>query len=457
MGRLFRNSFSHKYSFIGKRRIKDGEAAAIWDSKGQYRIVEGPKFVRVFMSDVAFLDRFVAQPNEYLMVKLKDGRKEHIQGPFAMFKDPVVHQSITVEPALQLNDSEVVVVYSEPERQVSAVELIAEEREKFEEEKKKAIAEDKKSGKKLKFDPSSRSRSPSPPRAQGGIPRRLVKGPTQFIPKASEWTHEFKWHGRIPENKTKYKAGELQFTKLRTLPSTLYYNVSECRTSDDAELEVKLMLFYHMTDLEQMLDTTHDPIGEILNGLCADVIRFCSERTFLQFVQDTAKLNELDAFKVLQQRAARVGFAIDKVVFRGYMASSALQAMHNQAVSMRTKLRLETESQEQEEALHDMKLKKNMERAAREEEMAARKHQHGLRLQAEAHTQKMAQLRAESEQETKFLAELGAKGVDLTRYLCTKNQNRSVDSVKVFRIENSDESTREGSSTSSGKPHIHIG
>jgi len=36
----------------------------------------------------------------------------------------------------------------------------------------------------------------------------------------------------------------LQFTKLRTLPSTLYYNVSECRTSDDAELEVKLMLFY---------------------------------------------------------------------------------------------------------------------------------------------------------------------------------------------------------------------
>jgi len=39
-----------------------------------------------------------------------------------------------------------------------------------------------------------------------------VKGPTQFIPKASEWTHEFKWHGRIPENKTKYKAGELQFT-----------------------------------------------------------------------------------------------------------------------------------------------------------------------------------------------------------------------------------------------------
>lgn len=435
MGKLFRNSRSHKYSFIGKRRIKDGECAAIWDSRGDYKTIVGPAFIRVFMSDVAFLDRFVAAQNEYLVVKFKSGHIEHYRGPHSMFKDPVIHESVKVEKALELNDSEAIVIYTKAEDDIQ-----------------KANAEKK------PLSPSV-SRNHIQIDEPNVVKRRIVRGPTLFTPAANEWLHEFKWHGRLPDNKARYKAGELQFTKLRLLPSTLYYNVSECRTKDDAELEVKLMLFYHNENVETMLNMTHDPIGEILNGLCADIINFCSQRTFLNFVGETHSLNELDNYKVLIARAKNVGFCIDKVVFRGYKASSQLQAMHDKAVSQRTKLRLESEAQEQELSLTEMRLSKSMERAAQEQEMAKNQQKHELDMAEALHRQKMEHKKAEHAQEVEFLSHLATKGVDLTRYLVSKNQQ--TESVKVVRIENMDDKSTnasgDNSSTGGGAAHIHFG
>jgi len=59
----------------------------------------------------------------------------------------------------------------------------------------------------------------------------------------------------------------LKFFKLRTIPDQFYCNVSEVRTSDDAVLTVKLMLFYHLKDIHKMLHTTHDPAAESINML----------------------------------------------------------------------------------------------------------------------------------------------------------------------------------------------
>ena len=112
----------------------------------------------------------------------------------------------------------------------------------------------------------------------------------------------------------------LKLTKIRTLPDQLYYNVLGCRTQDDAQLTVRLMLFFQMVDLEKMLDSTHDPIGDFVNAVSADVIRFASETTFEGFVQRSGELNELASFKVLLERAASIGYQVNKVVFRGYKA-----------------------------------------------------------------------------------------------------------------------------------------
>jgi len=420
----------------------------------------GPCFTRIFMTDVTFLDRHIAHQNEYLVVKFKNGRKEHIRGPHSIFCDPVVHQSISVEKALELSDGQVLVVYTEtdPERDAVAVLPVP-----LGVNASAALADDKSEEKSGEAPPTPTST----PFCGRNVQRRIVMGPTLYTPAANEWLHNFSWHGRVPESKARYKAAHLQFNKLRTLPSTLYYNISECRTSDDAELEVKLMIFYHLESLSTMLDNTHDPIGEILNGVCADVIRFSSENTFLSFVQRTAILNDLTTFSVLQSRAKAVGYVIDKVVFRGYKASDQLQQMHDQAVKMRTKLRLDSEAQEQEQQLLEMKLAKSMERAEKEHEMSRSNQRHELAIQAEEHKQKMrqqaeemhAQLeqkRLQVDQETAFLTALADKGVDLTKYLCSKNEK--VESLKVMRIETNEQtsSSSDGKESSKNTTHIHM-
>lgn len=473
MGRFFRDAkHPNKYVLIGKRRVKDGECAAVWDSKGNYRIEAGPKLLHITCSDVRFLDRLVAHQNEFLIVKFKDGRKQHVRGPHALYLDPVQHASITVHKAVELNDYEAVIVYTEIDPERDAVALLAagnsvlrlpnsEEDGKDEDD----YEEDKGGAGKC----GAGTRGQTTPVAAavsqlGGrsVQRRIVMGPTLFVPSSNEWIHEFAWHGRVPDNKARYKAGMLKFQKVRTLPSTMYYNVSECRTSDDAELEVKLMIFYHMNSLQCMLDHTHDPIGEILNGVCADVIRFSSDNTFLSFVQRTSELNDLGTFQVLQQRAAAVGFTIDKVVFRGYKASDQLQAMHDQAIKTRTKLRLESESVEQEQELLEMKLGKQLERASKEQEMERGTKLHALEISAAAHKQRVAHqaeelemnrehAKKEQEQELVFLQTLSSAGVDVTKYLCSKNQRP--DSVKVVRIEGNEGHGGESSSI----PHVHVG
>ena len=41
----------HKAVILGKRRVKDGECAAIWNRRGEVRNVVGPKLVYISFSD----------------------------------------------------------------------------------------------------------------------------------------------------------------------------------------------------------------------------------------------------------------------------------------------------------------------------------------------------------------------------------------------------------------------
>ena len=100
------------------------------------------------------------------------------------------------------------------------------------------------------------------------------------------------------------------------------------------------MIFYELTNLELMLDTTPDPIGDFINAVCGDVVAFCAIRTYEDFVSETEKLSALATFPQLTSRAERSGYHISKVVFRGYHCSESLAQMHSQAMEKRTKLRL---------------------------------------------------------------------------------------------------------------------
>jgi len=74
----------------------------------------------------------------------------------------------------------------------------------------------------------------------------------------------------------------------------------------------------------------------------------------------------------LAQRAGRIGYRINKVVYRGYQATDKLQAMHDNAIEARTRLKLDAETEAQAQEIADLRLKRDQERARQRQEMERR-------------------------------------------------------------------------------------
>ena len=244
-------------------------------------------------------------------------------------------------------------------------------------------------------------------------------------------------------------------TRASPLGLQVYYNVKDVRTADDAQLVVKLMIFFQLDDLEVMLDSTQDPMGDFINAVCADVVKFGSQNTFENFLKRTAELSQLETFPVLLDRAKRIGYSINQVVFRGYKASEQLQAMHDAAIKTRTQLRLDCETAQQQQDTEDLRLAKSAERADKERALANAAHAHQMELDAAAHAARLKQKREEFALEedhrnkdnmlqVAFLQQLKEQGVDLTKYLSSLNTK----SDKIVRIET------EGGDA--GKANVHV-
>ncbi|MDB5305817.1 MAG: hypothetical protein JWO38_19 [Gemmataceae bacterium] len=394
--------------------VEEGQRALMTRRDGRMEVIVGPK--RVWKGNSRFdkMRHFVAHPGEFLIVRFRDGRQDHLPGPADLWFDPRVHEQVTRQDALQLAAKEAVIVYNRPTD-------------------------------------------------SGAVSRRIVSGPTLFVPAPGEWLHTFTWHGSEGGSQgVKKVAKGLVFQKLWLMPDQMYHDVPDVRTADDAVLTIKLMVFFELIDIERMLDATHDPIGDFVNAATSDVVDFCGHRTFEEFKRDTGRLNELGTYRQLTARAAQNGYRINIVVYRGYGAPDRLQAMHDQAIEARTKLQLERATEEQAQTLEDFKLTAQMARATRrrteqavevESEIElARKRQDAERQQKEAErTAAREQHRrdAETEQEIRrqaddrqrqHLAAIKDMGVDLTAYLTQGRADRVIE-------------LRGGKGAS---PHIHL-
>lgn len=172
----------------------------------------------------------------------------------------------------------------------------------------------------------------------------------------------------------------------------MYLSVREVRTTDDAALTVHLMIFYEMLSIETMLDSTNDMIGDFVSSATADVMTFASQLTYESFLQQTNKLSEVAHFPILASRMKQTGNALLKVVYRGYGASSQLQEMHDQAISRRTKLRLEADAAREEQEKRSMELRCRQERSLQEHELEekAAKHKLGVAAMQKEQERKLA-------------------------------------------------------------------
>jgi hypothetical protein len=378
---------------IATYTIAQGQRVALWDRRGRRALVDGPRRVSLWGRRVEPLSAHVAGPGEYLVVRHRDGRVVHVPGPASLWFDPVEHAAVDRAPAVTLDANEAIVVYR---------------------------------------------------RGEDGIDRRVVRGPARFVPTAEEWLHPFSWHGTDPAKPDRKVPRALRFTKLRVIPDQMYFDVADVRTVDDALLTVRLMVFFELMDIGVMLDQTHDPVADFINAVTADVIDHVGGCTFDAFKERTAALNDLATYKQLAGRAGRIGYRINKVVYRGYHATAKLQAMHDGAIEARTQLRLAAETERQAQDLADLKLARERERAAQRQQIQQAEAEHQRLLDRLAHEEKLRQqtataaveLQTEQErhaaalrhaeardrQRASFLAAVQALQVDMTRYLVARQE-----------------------------------
>lgn len=379
--------------------IDEGQRALVTDRSGKSEVVAGPKRIWSYGKRFRPLERHVAHPGEFLIVRFKDGKQKHLAGPVDLWEDPREHASIEVEDVLRLDAKEAVVVYA---------------------------------------------------RGGEGVTRRLVYGPASFIPEPGEWLHSFSWHGSRWSNGRYIKVpGALAFQKLWLMPDQMYHDVPDVRTADDALLMVRLMIFFELVDIERMLEGTHDPIGDFVNAATSDVIDWVGRYDFEGFKRNTEQLNDIGTYRQLTSRAGQCGYKIHKVVYRGYGATEALQRMHDEAIESRTRLQLERATEHQAQELEDTKLDREHTRAARRrtEQAAAitheielaRKRQEAtltdaeLRLsfeRGERERDSRSQLTLEAERDAAkraHLEGLAKMGVDLTRWLTSNHPDQVVE------------------------------
>lgn len=378
--------------------VDDGQRMLMVERDGAMTIIQGPKRIWRWGKRFKAMAHHVAHPGEFLIVRFRDGRQQHIAGPCDVWLDPREHLNIAKEDSLQLAAKEAVVVYSRDDH--------------------------------------------------GDVTRRIVHGPANFIPEPGEWLHTFSWHGSAGVGGVKV-PNALTFQKLWLMPDQMYHNIEDVRTGDDAVLTVRLMLFFELIDIERLLEASHDPIGDFINAASSDVIDFTVRYTFSEFKKQTHLLNELETYRQLLGRAEQSGYRINKVVYRGYGAPATLQQMNDQAIESRTRLQLEKDTEQQAQDLSDSKLEREVLRAekrrveqtraqsheiefARQQQQAQLAREHDRltfeRDQARALADLQRQLaHLEDERHQQHLAKLKDLGVGLTEYLTQHRADRVIE------------------------------
>lgn len=397
------------------KTIDEGEHMLMTRRNGKKEVVVGPTRVWGFGNRFDRMQHSVAHPGEFLIVRFRDGQQQHLPGPAEIWFDPRVHEEIECEECLQISAKEAVVVYS-------------------------------------------RDQSGDQPT----ITRRILHGPALFVPQPGEWLHKFSWHaskgGHLGVEK---QPNALVFQKLWLMPDQMYHDVRDVRTADNAVLRIRLMIFFELTDIERMLDETHDPIGDFVNAATADVVGFTGKHDFESFKQNTDELNELSTYKTLTRRAEQIGYKINNVVYRGYGAADSLQKMHDQAIEARTRLQLDRATEEQTQDLENYRLESQLARSSKRRAEQVNEVRHDLELNREKQEAEIKQQQArkefqrsqreadaklaeeiaarQNEQRVAHLGKLREMNVDLTEYL---TQSRA-DQVIEFRGE-------------SHAPHVHL-
>lgn len=347
MGVTFRSGDYIRHVYFGGRTIKDGEAATIWNSQGVQQEIIGPKRVHLLFSTVRFLTRFKAEPNQYLVVKYRDGRVEHIQGPTMLFLNPSKHDEVFVKDCLLLKSpSDFIIVFQDQHNNRN---------------------EGSKVNKNLLITCSRTTTCSSNPDDEissescSNTNLMMIHGPVLFTPTPTKHIHEFCWSRLGGDISTGIK--KFQILRSSATPLDVTVNFPLC---NGHHLQVKLHIEYRIFS-SVTLDTTlslsilekliefDDPIARIYRALLADAQKIGNQLS-LDMVDEWKweKINDIfnniDSYFEMSKTAKESGLEIVAISLVDHSLNSELKALfdkeRNLSLGLSSEIRAKAHRQE---------------------------------------------------------------------------------------------------------------
>jgi len=396
MGIEFRTGRYLRRVRIGKRTIKEGEAAVIWDNRGRCKEIVGPALKRMWYSTIRFLDVHIAKPGQYIVIQRKDGVIEHLIGPATVFENPVKHIGVKVLDGHELATAQDCLVVATRRAQSVVTKSLD----------------------------------------TAGVPddfldRRVVRGPMQFVPQVNETVQQMKWLDWVDQT-----LGERGTSKVRTFSviDTRPFRINVrtgLTTAEGLTYIVRLNIGARIVDVDTAIDTA-DPIGAMWQALLADFARIGASMS-----SDGINGAELGAMQLsaLRNTATAVGIAIVDVQVQGMQrpanlqneieAAKAAEQAHTDAIraaeraaeieSRNAQGRLRRVKQDEEIACAEFKAAQLAEK--HDFEIKKMKQEHDMKLEANAHKTTVDSTREKNDIMVDFLGKLRQFDVDLTKYL----------------------------------------
>lgn len=443
MGVTFRSGGYIRFVRLGGRTIKDGEAAAIWNRKGTHRQIIGPQRVPLFFSTIRFLTRFKAESRQYLVVKHRDGKREHIGGPAMMYENPALHDEVSVHDGILLKSMDEYIVVNKFNKdddcdgsasasESSSTQTLLESSEK----------------KITKVVPCS------------GSGREIVQGPTLFVPTPNEVVHTFKWSTFCQDGKLSKQTNESsKFHVIQTTLHSLSSAASKSLLSLEFELpnthsiHAEIDVQYKIS--EQSIDSlirVQDPIMKLYQAMQADAI-FIGNSISVDDIRDgnrdniSKAIGDVKAYVELGKVAKECGIDISMLRVTKWWMNEDLMTMIRNERDLTARVQSEFAEKEQRQKILQLDQENRCKAIKDEAELKRMKLTKDDELDKEMHEKKMASLErklalqaleekaanelkaAKDEGTLAFLTKLNDMDVDLTKYLSSHIEKDSNDAI----------------------------
>jgi len=455
MGIEFRDGRYRRDVSFGKRTVKDGEAVAVWNRLGVHTQIVGPRLVYLFFSSIQFLDRFMAGPDQYLIVTRKDGVVEHLRGPISLYKNPVFHQTIEVKESIDLMTTTDCLVVSRNTskalRTTVASNVMPAAMVKDETLVKLPQQES----------PAGATSVPHPPASE--IQRLVIRGPTVFFPQVGDKVHQFEWHGRSeskhsPDGYSMHR-GALKFNVLKTNVRQWKIDAPVDIISNKVYGTLALTFSFSIEQVDKMLDNTVDLTGDMRDALATDLISLATAIESMittgaaaggdatmsvssDAVNGTAMpatavqlLKQLTSYPTLIACVQNRGVLLHSVAFRAFRLSPDLLSRRAETTTLHAKLAKESLIAENhaEKAMAELNARRvrvDLEQELTRAQLAAKrsaldaendfnqtKQNYQIALQEQQHQNQLSQSKIRNDESLRVLMGLKNIGVDINALL----------------------------------------